>query len=249
MQYKNFRKKRFERKKRIIFVLSCIVTFLTVYSLVLPAITINKETAEEDNGIVLNDEYDTVSHNEENVVDSENADNQAGDSSAFSNQSGNTENNTKEFNELLKEEQEKEKQMVDKSSYPPVSFSDTLNDAIVRVSSPEGAFPEGTVMKIEEVEEDLSETLTDVVDNKPIESYKAIDISFYIGEEKIEPLVPIEVSITSSFIAEEPKDPLLVHIDDKGSTDLIETKQIEEKDVQAINDDEEVKGLWTLSTP
>ena len=131
MQYKNFRKKRFERKKRIIFVLSCIVTFLTVYSLVLPAITINKETAEEDNGIVLNDEYDTVSHNEENVVDSENADNQAGDSSAFSNQSGNTENNTKEFNELLKEEQEKEKQMVDKSSYPPVSFSDTLNDAIV----------------------------------------------------------------------------------------------------------------------
>lgn len=245
MQYKNFRKKHFERKKRILFVLSCIITFLTVYSLVLPAVTIDKETVDEDNGIVLNDGSDPSSV-EENIYTEDNMsfnDNnqgmQAKDSSAFSA----TNSETKEFSELLREEQEKEKQMAEKISYPSVSFSDTLNDAIVRVSAPEGAFPEGTIMKVEEVEEDLSETLTDVVDNKPIESYKAIDISFYIGEEKIEPLVPIEVSITSSFIAEEPKDPLLVHIDDKGSTDLIETKQIEEKDVQAINDDEEVKGL------
>ena len=67
MQYKNFRKKRFGRKKRIIFVLSCIVTFLTVYSLVLPAITIDKETADEDNGIVLNDNrfIDTKQQGEE----------------------------------------------------------------------------------------------------------------------------------------------------------------------------------------
>ena len=91
------KRKQIERNRKTIFILSCIVVFMTVYSLVLPAITIDRETAGEDNGIVLNDEYDTVSHNEENVVDSENTDNQAGDSSAFSHESG---NNTKEFNEL-----------------------------------------------------------------------------------------------------------------------------------------------------
>ena len=145
MQYKNFRKKRFGRKKRILFVLSCIITFLTVYSLVLPAVTIDKETVDEDNGIVLNDGSDPSSV-EENIYTEDNMsfnDNnqgmQAKDSSAFSATNG----ETKEFSELLREEQEKEKQMAEKISYPSVSFSDTLNDAIVRVSAPEGAFPEG----------------------------------------------------------------------------------------------------------
>ena len=244
MHYKNFRNKHFERKKRIVFVLSCIVTFLTVYSLVLPAVTIDKESAEEDNGIVLKDGSDSSSvqeslDTEDNVPFYDNIQEiQAEDSSVFS--VANSE--TKEFSELLKEEQEKEKQMANKVSYPAVSFSDTLNDTIVHVSASEGAFPEGTTMKIEEVEYDVSDSISEVVDSQ-IVSYKAIDISFYDGEKKIEPERPIEVSITSNFISEEPKDPLLVHINDEGKTDLVETKPKKDQDIEAISNDEEIKEL------
>ena len=234
------KRKYIQRKKKTLFILSCIVVFMTVYSLVLPAITIDREAVDEDNGIVINDDYTTVSQ-EENVPDDTSVFERETD--CFSNTIENTEKEAKEFNELLKEEQDKEKHIVDNVSFPAVTFSDSINDTLVHVVATEGAFPEGTIMKIEEVEEDLSDTLTDAVDNKPIESYKAIDISFFDGDKKIEPRIPIEVSITSSFIAEDQKDPLLVHIDDKGSTDLVTTKEIEDKDIQVINENEGVKDL------
>ena len=42
--------------KKIIRCIAAIVAFSTTYSLVLPAITIDQETAEEDPGIVLTEE-------------------------------------------------------------------------------------------------------------------------------------------------------------------------------------------------
>ena len=142
--------KYIQRKRRIIYILSCIVVFITVYSLVLPAITIDRETAGEDNGININDDYTSDSQEESFAND---AGIFEGETDGISYAAEDTEKEANEFNELLKEEQEKEKQMVDSVSYPSVSFSDTLNDAIIRVSAPEGAFPEGTIMKVEEVEE------------------------------------------------------------------------------------------------
>ena len=225
MQYKNFRKKRFGRKKRIIFVLSCIVTFLTVYSLVLPAITIDKETADEDNGIVLNDNrfIDTKQQGEE-------ADNTAETISSLQNKT----EETKEISTSINEEAE----------YPSVIFSDSINDTLVHISAPEGAFPKGTVMTLKEVEnEEVSASVGEVINNNEIISYKAIDITFVYNGEKIEPRIPIEVSMTSNFISEEPKDPLLVHIDDEGKADVLKAKKPEEDLVETISENSVVKEL------
>ena len=225
MQYKNFRKKRFGRKKRIIFVLSCIVTFLTVFSLVLPAITIDKETADEDNGIVLNDNrfIDTKQQGEE-------ADNTAETISSLQNKT----EETKEISTSINEEAE----------YPSVIFSDSINDTLVHISAPEGAFPKGTVMTLKEVEnEEVSASVGEVINNNEIISYKAIDINFVYNGEKIEPRIPIEVSMTSNFISEEPKVPLLVHIDDEGKADVLKAKKPEEDLVETISENSVVKEL------
>ena len=70
MELKNFSRKKIERRKTV-FILSCIVTFLTVYSLVLPAITIDYDTAEEDNGIFLNENIET-NNTDQNISDNRN---------------------------------------------------------------------------------------------------------------------------------------------------------------------------------
>ena len=73
MELKNFSRKKIERRKTV-FILSCIVTFLTVYSLVLPAITIDYDTAEEDSGIFLNENIET-NNTDQNISDNRNIEN------------------------------------------------------------------------------------------------------------------------------------------------------------------------------
>ena len=52
----NNKKLTLKGNKKIIRCLAAIVAFSTAYSLVLPAITIDQETAEEDPGIVLTED-------------------------------------------------------------------------------------------------------------------------------------------------------------------------------------------------
>ena len=115
---------------------------------------------------------------------------------------------------------------------------------MVHISAPEGAFPKGTVMTLKEVEnEEVSASVGEVINNNEIISYKAIDITFVYNGEKIEPRIPIEVSMTSNFISEEPKDPLLVHIDDEGNADVLKAKKPEEDLVETISENSVVKEL------
>ena len=123
--------------------------------MVLPAITIDKETANEDSGIVLDNNNMNISLTEE------------------TSDKGDVSNKTDEEEVYIEER-------IEDVSYPSVVFSDTLNDAIIYVSAPEGAFPEGTTMSVKEVEdESIAETVSEAIENKTISSYKAIDISFY----------------------------------------------------------------------
>ena len=136
-------KRKILRKTRIVTILSALVVFLTVYSLVLPAVALTDDKAGEDPGINTSEttnvaEVEKLSLNEEI--------------------SGDVENETTEQAEedVQKEEIKEEKTVIENVSYPAVSFSDSLGDMIVYVEAPEGAFPENTQMQLKEVEDEAA---------------------------------------------------------------------------------------------
>ena len=206
---------------------------MTVYSLVLPAVTLTDDAATEDPGINTNEttnvaEVEKLSLNEETSSDVE------------------TETTEQAEKEIHEEEIKEEKTVIENVSYPAVSFSDSLGDMIVYVEAPEGAFPENTQMQLKEVEDEaaLVDSINSNLENKEVKAIKAVDITFIYNNEEFEPLKPIKVSMTSSFIESNKEDEqLLVHVDNDNNTNIVETTEVKEKDVEVINNVEEVQAL------
>ena len=227
MALKNISRKKIERRKTV-FILSCIVTFLTVYSLVLPAITIDYDTAEEDNGIFLNENIET-NNADQNISDN-----------------GNAENDIDLIEDTEHVEPENINNIIYDSGplYPAAVFSECFEDVLVYVEAPEGAFPENTKLVIREANDiSLEDNISDVVERKNISSYKAVDIAFVYDGIEIEPLQAIKVSITSSFISEKTEDPLLVHIDNDGNAKEISTQTLDQKDIDSISNNDDIQDL------
>jgi len=226
-------KRKILRKTRIVTILSALVVFLTVYSLVLPAVTLTDDAATEDPGINTSEttnvaEVEKLSLNEETSSDVE------------------IETTEQAEEDIQKEEVKEEKKVVENVSYPAVSFSDSLGDMIVYVEAPEGAFPENTQMQLKEVEDEaaLVDSINSNLENKEVKAIKAVDITFIYNNEEFEPLKPIKVSMTSSFIESNKEDEqLLVHVDNDNNTNIVETTEVKEKDVEVINNVEEVQVL------
>ena len=136
-------KRKILRKTRIVTILSALVVFLTVYSLVLPAVALTDDKAGEDPGINTSEttnvaEVEKLSLNEETSSDVE------------------IETTEQAEKEIQEEEIKEEKTVIENVSYPAVSFSDSLGDMIVYVEAPEGAFPENTQMQLKEVEDEAA---------------------------------------------------------------------------------------------
>ena len=113
----------------------------------------------------------------------------------------------------------------------------------VHVEADEGAFPEGTTMRLSAAEDmdavasavEEAVTADDAVSNKT-RGFHAVDISFWNNEGvEIEPLKPIRVSITSESIKQAVEDtstaPVVVHVTDKvtdqtsaDTTDAVESR-------------------------
>lgn len=226
-------KRKILRKTRIVTILSALVVFLTVYSLVLPAITLTDDAATEDPGINTSEttnvaEVEKLSLNEETSGDVE------------------IETTEQAEEDVQKEEVKEEKTVIENVNYPAVSFSDSLGDMIVYVEAPEGAFPENTQMKLKEVEDEaaLVDSINSNLENKEVKAIKAVDITFIYNNEEFEPLKPIKVSMTSSFIESNKEDEqLLVHVDNDNNANIVETTEVKEKDVEVINNVEEVQAL------
>ncbi|MBQ1342214.1 MAG: hypothetical protein IIY33_07005, partial [Erysipelotrichaceae bacterium] len=226
-------KRKILRKTRIVTILSALVVFLTVYSLVLPAVALTDDKAGEDPGISTSEttdvaEAEKLSLNEETSGDVE------------------IEPTEQVEEDAQKEEIKEEKKVVENVSYPAVSFSDSLGDMIVYVEAPEGAFPENTQMQLKEVEDEaaLVDSINSNLENKEVKAIKAVDITFIYNNEEFEPLKPIKVSMTSSFIESNKEDEqLLVHVDNDNNTNIVETTEVKDKDVEVINNVEEVQAL------
>ena len=135
-------------------------------------------------------------------------------SEAETEESQEEETQTEESTEALEEETEAV-ELPPEIPMPARSFSGSAGGLRVSVEAPEGAFPEGTEMRVTPVY-DVADQITeglDLGDGEYVKSVKAVDITFYCEGEPIEPLVPIQVSLKTNTISEGSK---IVHVDDAG---------------------------------
>ena len=102
-------------------------------------------------------------------------------------------------------------------SMPAQSFTGSTQDVTVSVEAPEGAFPEGTVMRVEavEVDDETISAVAETVESK-VKGFHAVDISFHDAEgNAVEPMIPIRVSMKSAIVTvSESENVALVHLPD-----------------------------------
>ena len=114
----------------------------------------------------------------------------------------------------------------EKEEMPAFTYHKTANDIFVSIDAPEGAFPKGTLVNVEAVNDnDIISTASDLVEEQTseevsVEKVLAVDITFTYEGKEIEPKVPISVTLTSSEI-ENADDAKVVHVDDNGNASIV----------------------------
>ncbi|MBR1780632.1 MAG: hypothetical protein IJ751_04420, partial [Oscillospiraceae bacterium] len=232
--------------------IACVVVFATTYALILPAITISEDAAQEEPGLVLGGPAEETIPVEEALEDG--AEPEAEPEDKLEAEPG-IEPETAPEAEPEPEpetipEAEPETELPPETdpgaaepaqvSYPAVQFDNADDgEALVRVhvDAPEGAFPEGTTMVVKPVEEtDVRDLVENTVTGEVVQM-QAIDITFYDADgNEIEPLKEINVIFGSDVIADgvaaETAEPVIVHVDDEGKAEIVE--QLDEKQIEAL---------------
>ena len=135
---------------------------------------------------------------------------------------------------------------------PAKTFTAKTGMVSVIVNAPEGAFPEGTLMSIKDVED--QETLSTIEENvnAHVSRIHAVDITFTDKEGRsIDPLLPVTVILT----AEEKKEDevaLVIHVDDEGNTEEVPSLELTPEEAEkaaalAAKASEEEKKAETLA--
>ncbi len=108
-----------------------------------------------------------------------------------------------------------------------VEEAELSDDTLIRViaEAEEGTFPEGTSMKIREVtdDKDVRSRVEQALDGAAV-VLRAVDITFTdaVGKE-IEPEKKVKITLVSDAVGEmDQKDPVIVHVPDKGAAEVIE---------------------------
>ncbi|HBI64369.1 MAG TPA: hypothetical protein DDX51_04550 [Clostridiales bacterium] len=150
--------------------------------------------------------------------------------------------------EALPEEASEEKTPEQEAavSYPAQDFKGKDNGVTVDVTAEEGAFPEGTTMKVTKVtDNNVIAAVKDAVEGE-VATVKAVDIAFFNAEgTEIEPLKEIHVKLTSDVV-KQAETPVVVHVDDEG-----EAKVVEDTDVKkdAVEFDVDAFSVYAVVEP
>ena len=155
----------------------------------------------------------------------------------------------------------------EKITCPAQTFTETTEYVKVTVLAEEGTFPEGTTMKVSDVDDsDIVDSIIDSVKEASdetgtrIRKVHAVDITFYDADgEETEPLrnvcvamEPLSAEITTddraadnSTDSTEADAPLVVHVEEDGTVNLIDQSDINEISVD-LESDEELKETAEL---
>lgn len=247
---------RYQRKwkkwQKVVASLACVVVFITTYALILPAITMDRDEAQSQGGI----SWEEVQEAEETVAsaDAQGADQDgilsAGQanleaesdmeeeyvSDAYEeNSSDNYESDTAATEEQAGTDAAGEENAVEEGSLnpeeaserPAATFDEVAGDVTVHVEAPEGAFPVGTTMKVEPVaDEQVMDAVQNAVEDS-VTKVSAVDIIFLDASgNEIEPAAEIKVSMFST-VMENVEQPLIVHVDEEGVGETVESEQVD----------------------
>ena len=114
--------------------------------------------------------------------------------------------------------------------YPEAVFEEELDDGTkVIVNAPKGAFPAGTTMKVEKIDQDEVASVIEENVKGELTQAIALDITFLNGQgQEIEPQKLIKVQIINDSITPESGKATVVHIDNEGKGQVIDQKKDEE---------------------
>ena len=208
-----------------------LVVFLTTNSLIMPGVSINKDTAEEEPGIVLND-----NDSENNIIQEsnteENKEEVQTDTRNLSHEQETISQENEDIQEVLTEENKEEITVQTETAYPAQSFAETIENVVtVKADAEEGTFPEGTTMVLTPVEqEEVIDTVKETVEGN-VKHIVAVDISFRDRDgNEIEPLKQINVTMSAPSV-EDTTATEVVHIDNEGNGTLVEQEESAEDEV------------------
>ena len=212
-------------RKTLIGILAVLVAFVTVFSLVLPAVALTNDAAHNDSDINLG-----TDNNSETQTDNVSKDNTEP-----------VENNNQETvtgQNSVSSEEEKE----------PLKFYGEAGDSIVYVEAPYGAFDEEVTMEVKEVilNSEQYDSINDQVKDKTVKVLKALDIIFRNKEGKeVEPKENsnVKVSITNKELSDL-DNAFVAHIDEKEeSPSIIEDVETKEEDIEVLTNTEEITEI------
>jgi hypothetical protein len=107
-------------------------------------------------------------------------------------------------------------------SYPAQRFVGRAGNVSVSVIAPEGAFPAGTRMRVEAIDTaDVKDAVSSAAGSM-VDAVAAVDITFYDPDGvEVQPLVPIEVTMTNTEGTAQDGQPLVVHVDHEGEASVV----------------------------
>ncbi len=229
-----------KRNKRIFYALASIVVFVTTYMLVLPALTIDEETAIQDPAI-SNETLTQEQVNElETVADPFTIEQEREDALANTEEKTEITDETSEESLNVLENEEAKEQEIEIKNTAEVSgdllyFKDESTSVKVYVEAPLEAFPEGTYMVVTPIEShEVLDSVNSALDNTKAKKVEAVDITFYDKDgNEIEPSTQIKVSLVSDLIKDS-KDAQIVHIDNEGTGTVVTPSDEESADDEII---------------
>ncbi|MBQ7059826.1 MAG: fibro-slime domain-containing protein [Firmicutes bacterium] len=132
--------------------------------------------------------------------------------------------------------------------YPEAVFEAELDDGTkVLVNAPKGAFPYGTTMKVEKVDQDeVASVIEENVKGEIIQAI-ALDITFLNAQgQEIEPQKPIKVQIINDSITPESGKATVVHIDDEGKGQVIDQEK-DKEDSSAVTFESDTFSIYVVA--
>ena len=244
--------KKWKKWQKVVASLACVIVFITTYALILPAITMDRDEAQSQGGISWEDMQEAeetvasadtqgadqdgiLSAGEANLIAESDMDEEYVSDSYEENSSDNFESDTAASEEqtgtdIVGGENAAEDDSLSPETVPErpaVVFDGVAGNVTVHVEAPEGAFPTGTTMQVESVADDeVMDAVLNAVEDS-VTRVSAVDIIFLdaFGNE-IEPEAGIRVSM-SSVSMETVEQPVIVHVDDEGVGETVESEQVD----------------------
>ena len=189
------------RNRKWFVMLAGIVVFVTTYALILPAITIDKDTAIDEPGM------EVVVQDGETAESAENAE-PAADAETDPEESA-----------------PPDESQPPEEALPAVTLEESIGDVSVKVEAQAGVFPADTTMVLQTVEDKDSISSIEEAVEDPVKQVQAVEVAFQNADgEPVEPQDSFTMTVEPAQ-PEEDASQVIVTLDEEGKTEIAEPEK------------------------